>query len=109
MAKSRGRFKIRRGHRKPTISLAIVSGLAVPAVTAWGVHKQYGMGPVVDNGISNFVGSMTGYDINYKAFSLSRLKDGLLPVFLGAGVHKAASWFGINRMLAQAGIPFIRI
>ena|SRR4030043_1190895 len=42
-------------------------------------------------------------------FDFNILKDTYVPIFLGFGIHKAASMLGVNRMLAQAKIPILRI
>lgn len=51
----------------------------------------------------------TGFDPFTNSFKLSNLKQGLLPLLVGVGAHKVAGMVGINRMLAAAKIPLVRV
>jgi len=53
--------------------------------------------------------SYTGYSTVHKNFKWDRLSQGALPLAVGALVHKLAGRFGVNRALASAGIPVLRI
>lgn len=101
--------RIRKGfHKKPTISIAILAGLSAPAMQTYGATKSNGfMGN--NGGLATLSRVMTGVNPYTGVFSSNDLKYGLVPVVAGAMVHKLASWFGINKMIAQSGIPFIRI
>lgn len=51
----------------------------------------------------------TGYSLETGKWSWQNLKFGLFPIAGGLIVHKVASKLGVNRMLGQAGIPWIRV
>lgn len=94
-------------------------------------HKRAGMTlpvaalagfvPLASNGVRDFqqggldllgtglVWRLTGYNRLSGKFDASGLMTGLVPIILGVGAHKLASKFGINRALAQAGVPLLRI
>jgi hypothetical protein len=112
MAKTKARAKRRyfgkarkSFHKKPTISLAIAAGFAVPVTRAVNTYKYAGL----TNAVSHFTSMMVGFEPTTGLFNANNLKSGLLPVMTGAVIHKVASMMGINRMIAQSGIPFIRI
>lgn len=105
MAGSRRKKKTTKRRSGFTVPLGVVGGLA----------------PVVGRGISviqsngwakglQYVGSwFTGYDGTTGKWSAKNLLYGLVPLGAGLVVHKLASKLGFNRMLAQSGIPVIRI
>lgn len=98
----------RRVHHKAkfTIPAALLLG-AVPA----GLNLYRG---ARDGGLTQFTragAAMIGYDTNagrYVGWSLAST-SGAFPLLLGFGLHMAASKFGVNRMLARARVPIIRI
>ena len=92
-------------HSKPkmTIPLAIVAGL-VPAVV--GVWNRRSSGQAVSDYLQQ---SFTGITPGTGAFNLANLRGGLMPIIAGFGVHMVASKLGVNRAIARARIPFIRI
>lgn len=99
-------------HRKKqfTIPLAIVAGFASPLGRTYSHFQGYGlMGP--EGAIGEFSRIMIGVNPfdSQVAFQGWRLKYGLYPVLAGLLIHKVASMVGANRMLANAGIPLIRI
>jgi hypothetical protein len=52
----------------------------------------------------------TGYDFTDGSFDWGRMKWGLLPAVAGGIAHwLIGRKLGLNRMLASAGIPIIRI
>ena len=110
----------RGGKRKFTIPLAIVAGLAPGVID------------VVQNGMSNgvvyssknspnnamavflrdFTGIQTGETqqaYNTGSWNAWALKYGLYPALGGFAAHFIAQKVGLNRMLANAGVPLIRI
>lgn len=102
MAKYR---KAKQHHKKSfTLPLAVLAGFAPPLMRAADAWKA---GSWTD-GVKRLGMDMTGFDSTGK-FSVGNLQYGLLPVTVGIVVHKLASTFGINRALASAGIPFLRI
>ena len=93
-------------HRKPsfTLPLAVVAGFAIPVSHA--VTAQHSW----DSRIKQFTMDMTGYNAWAGKWSIANMKAGMLPVVLGFLVHKfVGGSLGINRMLAQARVPFIRL
>jgi len=109
IARRRTRTIIRRGGHKSksmTIPLALVGGF-VPMGTD--ILSAYKVG-----GISAALGHVslctTGYDPadgQWKPmFAVQKLYG---PLVLAALVHKVANKLGINRALASAGIPLVRI
>jgi len=111
MAKSRKRtvrryFKKAVHHaKKMTIPLAVVAGLAPGlAVTATTVKNSGWMAGTRIMGMT-----YTGFDYSTGQFSMNAMKTGLLPLAVGTIIHKVAGMLGINRAIAGAGIPIIRI
>jgi hypothetical protein len=108
-ARRRTRTIVRRvGHRakKMTIPLAIVGGFVPMGSDLVSAYKV--------GGIEAMLGHVslctTGYDPadgKWKPMFAAKYLYG--PVLLGAFVHKAANRLGINRMLASAGVPLLRI
>lgn len=112
MAK-RGRIKYRNRFvkravsraKKMTLPIAVIAGLAPGITTTVATVQNSGwqMG-------GRMLGLLyTGYDATSGKFSLSAMKGGLLPLAVGTMVHKAAGMIGINRAIAAAGIPVLRI
>lgn len=91
-------------HKKPgmTIPLAIVAGFAVPVA---GVFQLGGM--TLQDKVTTVGRWMTGFD--RAGFHPDALKNGLYPVLGGFAVHWFANKIGINRAMARARIPLIRI
>jgi len=108
MAKSK---KMVRRKKKTTLPLGVVLPMGVVGVSAF----QYATGAnsqpaVAAMRFGDYIGSgMTGYSIVANDWKAWRLKNALLPMGLGFGVHKLAQKLGVNRMLASAGVPLVRI
>jgi hypothetical protein len=95
-----------RGKKQFTLSLAVAAGLAMPAsrlINTWRTTHDIN---VVTRETGQF---FTGYDWTTGKWSAQSLNFGLMPVAAGVIVHKLAGMIGINRAMANAGIPFIRI
>jgi hypothetical protein len=54
------------------------------------------------------LGNVAGLN-NSGVFELSRLFDNMKPLIAGVAVHKIATMIGVNRVIAKAKIPLIRI
>lgn len=95
-----------RRSKSMTLPLAIVAPLGMYVVER-GQDLANGVEPslVGDRVVQHF----TGYSIKANNFDWPRLKQGLLPVTVGILVHKMAGRLGINRAIASAGIPYIRV
>lgn len=104
------RRKKNRGKRKFTIPLAVVAGVgagfAQPIATAMKGDYPAALGQVVHN-YTGFEGVEQG---NVK-FNPEHLKKGLLPLIVGVLIHKFVGGppLNVNRSLAAAGVPIIRI
>lgn len=99
--------KKKRRKRQFTVPLAPIAGLAA------GMH-----GPIVaamagdmDSALNQLSRNYAGYDINTKDFKIERLANGVVPLVIGVMVHKfvGGSPLNLNRTLAAAGVPFVRI
>lgn len=101
------RFISRVTHRakKMTFPLAVVAGL-VPGVAAT-VTTAQASGVMAAGRTASMI--YTGYDYTTGKWSVSNMKLGFMPLAVGVVVHKLAGMLGINRAIANTGIPFIRI
>ena len=121
MAKSRAvavRSRVRRiyvtGRRrvgKMTIPIAIVAGLIPTFMEGkryWDATYPASIGNKAANFGKGITAALTGYDVDSKSWSLGRAV-GVPPLLGGVVAHLVANKLGINRMLAKARIPFIRI
>ena len=102
MAKKRRR---RRGGM--TIPIAPIVGLAVGIMPA----VDYVMHGNWESAIEVLGARYTGYSMQQKNFNAMRLIDGIIPLVAGLLVHKfvGGAPLNLNRTLAKAGVPFIRI
>jgi len=114
IARRRRVFVKRAGRRakKTTVSLAVLAGFAPTAAYAYeGFKLNGGQGP--DGGIQEaahrITMRLTGYEWKGGYWDAGLLFKGLGPLILGALMHKGANKLGVNRMIANAGIPLIRI
>lgn len=102
--------KRHHGKAKMTIPLAVVAGFASPVGRTIGHFQSHGL-TGEEGAIAEFSRTMIG--LNPYATSMKfegwRLRYGLMPVVFGLGVHKLANLIGLNRMLARARIPLVRI
>jgi hypothetical protein len=88
--------------KKMTIPLAVVGGFLPTAVGVWNRRSS---GSQV---ASYLQAGFTGIGADGK-FAIGNLATGLGPVMAGFAVHKVASMLGVNRAMARANIPLIRI
>lgn len=97
-------------HRKKqgfTIPLAIVAGFAPAVIDVIDNVPNFGLpGSIMHTGAG-----LIGYDtVSKKYTGWNQAKAaGICPLIMGFVVHYAASKLGVNRMIARAGIPFVRI
>lgn len=106
-ARSRRRYfpKFHRTSHRTRFSLpvGIIAGFLPVATGVWNRRSSsQSMGDFLLSGFTGFTPS-TGQ------WNPANLKNGLLPVTAGFAAHMIASRLGINRALARAGIPIIRI
>ena len=108
MARNRGLQKYRGGHHKKqfTLPLAVIAGFAPLAVD---VGTQIKNGDWAQAG-KVLVHNTIGYDGFNHNWNLSGFSHGLFPIIAGILVHKfVGGRLGVNRMLANAGIPVVRL
>ena len=102
MAKSKRSRRSKRGFSLP---LAVIGGMAPLAVHA---VDDYRVGGITHVG-KGIAARTTGYMIDTGQWEPKWMMQGLVPILIGTGVHKLANRLGVNRAIAGAGIPFIRI
>ena len=105
MATKKKGFRRGRGF---TLPLAIVAGFLPMALDTFKYSKTT-TSDGWNQGVRYLVESTTGYDpqANYWSWSLMRP---MLPILAGLITHKLIGGkLGVNRMLGQARVPFIRI
>lgn len=90
--------------KKMTIPIAPLAGImAMPATSLVAsdlTSGQYGRIPASMATIAGF---------NNGVFSIDVLKNNMIPLLTGMLVHKGANILGVNRTLAAAKVPLIRI
>lgn len=94
-----------KGRRRPrmTIPMAVVGGFVPTAIGVWARRENpTEIGAFLQRG-------WTGVEPSTGKFNLANLRLGAVPVLAGFIVHILASKFGVNRAIARAGIPLIRI
>lgn len=92
-----------------TISLAILAGLAPTAAFAYEGFKGADGMSGIEGAAYHLTGRLTGYNWKTNQWYAGEMAKGWGPIILGAVVHKLANRVGINRMIASAGIPVIRL
>lgn len=97
----------RRSRTKLSIPMAVVAGLAVPLVEVVS-HIKYG--PTGENGYMDVAQRIfTGSSPAYPGFNQFWFKWSYYPMIAGFAAHWIASRVGLNRAIARAGLPLIRI
>ena len=101
------RRKRKRSARKFTIPLAPVIGLSVGMVRPVETLLAGNLGGAIHHASQAYL----GYDTVKRTFDPRSMASGLLPLAIGLLVHKfiGGAPLNANRMLAQAGVPVIRI
>jgi len=101
------RKKYSKGKKSFTIPLAVVGGFVPPVAGTVATFQATGDIQTAGNYMTRV---LTGYDIATNRFSLGNMKAGLLPIGLGILVHKyVGGIMGVNRALAAAGMPILRL
>jgi len=95
----------RRRNGGITIPVAVALGFAPLAVRGFSLVKQGGFA-----NLSKLSSSIIPYDNAARRVSFADLSYGLYPIIAGLMVHKfIGGGLGLNRMLAGAKIPWLRI
>lgn len=102
MAKKKKRTRRNSG---PQFPLAIVAGLVPGLATVTNAFQSGGFQEA-----SRQMGiAYLGYDSAIGRWSIDGMWQGSIPLVLGLVVHRLAGTLGINRQLASARVPFVRI
>jgi len=99
------RTKARRRKSGFTIPLAVIGGMVPTAVFAAEGLKVGGPLEAAKRASMR----LTGYNPWEKQWYFSEFAAGWGPILAGLIAHKLANKTGINRALASAGVPFVRI
>jgi len=91
-----------RSRAKFSIPISIVAGFMPVAVGVWNRRNS---GTEIGNYLQ---AGFTGIGTDGK-FNIANMRQGMMPVTAGFVAHMVASKLGINRAIARAGIPLIRI
>lgn len=97
--------KKRRRKAGTTISMSMAAGIIAGLYTP----GSYLLQGDARNSMRFLSRNYTGYDPMEGRFYVNDIKKGLVPLAVGAVVHKIAGKVGINRALGRAGLPFIRV
>lgn len=96
----------RRSKAGFTLPLAVVGGFAPLAIHAIDDYRVGGVAHV-GRGLSC---RLTGYRVDTGQWEWGWLMQGLVPIVAGVLAHKIIGGkLGVNRALAGAGVPFVRI
>ena len=98
----------RTHHKKKgmTLPLAAIAGFVPLVGVAHTSFKQGGVELLGNNMLSN----LTGYDAPTRTWAFSHMSKGLIPIVAGLLAHKfVGQKLGVNRMLANAGVPLLRL
>jgi hypothetical protein len=88
-----------------TIPLAVVGGImGAPGINMAITHASQGNFSAIPNDLKLLAGVSGG-----GSFSFPVLQQNLTPIIAGLLAHKIAGMAGVNRMIAKAKIPLIRI
>lgn len=88
-----------------TLPLAVLAGFAPLTLQTLSMYQSSGF----DGATQSLVAGTTGYSRWEGKWRAQYLMAGMGPIVLGILAHKVASRLGVNRALANAGVPVIRI
>lgn len=102
----RSKPKAHRRRSQMTIPVAAIMGFAPLAYDAYDGFKRGGLPGVMQHSVRD----LTGYDTGDGKWKAEFLMRGMGPILLGLVVHKfVGGRLGLNRTLAAAGVPLLRI
>lgn len=97
--------RAQRRATKMTVPLAVVGGFVPLGLNVYNGAKTGGV-----NGAGfELVRGLTGFNWQAGRMEWNALARGLGPILAGFAVHKVAGALGVNRALARAKVPFLRI
>jgi len=95
-----------RRSKKTTLPIGLLAGLAPGATRVLATFQASGPQVAANEALAIY----SGYDPTTQSFSMGNLSFGLMPLLIGWGLHKfVGGGLGINRALAQARVPLIRL
>lgn len=94
-----------------TLPLAVVAGFAPLAMDMWnvGYQRKDQPGGRIGGMLHMAALDLAAYNTDTKSFDSNHLGTGWGAITLGFLAHKVANLLGVNRALARAKVPFIRI
>ena len=97
-------------HKKAgiTIPVAALAGFAPLGFGLWNAGKRAMAGDTA-GATQEMVIRTTGYNTDDKEFHGDVFLQTYGPILAGILVHQLASKLGVNRALAKAGVPFLRV
>jgi hypothetical protein len=98
----------RRKASNMTLPIAAIAGFAPLAMGEIGAVKRALAGDTAGAAQQATIYA-TGYNLDTRRFHWPTFMMSYGPILAGFVVHKAATRFGLNRALAQAGVPIFRI
>lgn len=107
-----GKKRKKRAARKFTLPIAPIVGLLAGLAGPQGDSPiQYALDGDYESAIARLSKSYTGYDPNTGKWEPHLMTAGLVPLLIGGLVHKfvGGAPLNMNRMLASANVPVIRI
>ena len=103
------KMKRRHSKRKLTIPLAVVAGFIPMGMDIYNATKSTDKTDLLRVAVHDITGLNIG-DPAHPHFDMDGFKRGLFPIAAGFAIHKfIGGSLGLNRALASAHIPFIRI
>lgn len=91
--------------RRFTLPIAVVAGLMPGIANVFGGFQVGGLEGAAQTATVIY----TGLDPNTGQWNFNFMGRGTIPILIGVLVHRIASGLGINRAIARAGIPVVRI
>lgn len=89
-----------------TLPVAVIAGMAPIALHTMNGYKSGG----ISGALNDLSAYTTGYVPADNQWKAAHLIEGMGPVVAGILVHKyIGGKLGVNRMLANAGVPLVRI
>lgn len=108
MARRRRSYR-RAGSRRRrgfTLPIAAIAGFGPLLTNSWVQYKLGGLTGATNEATRN----LCGWDPVAREWKWDYMKRGTFPLILGLLAHRIIGGaFGVNRMLSQARVPFLRI
>ncbi|MDD1679403.1 MAG: hypothetical protein LUO93_09525 [Methanomicrobiales archaeon] len=96
------------GHRKFTLPVAPLAGLAAGMYEPVSNAMRGDFKAAIDWTLFNYLG-FGGFRTGVLSWHPEGLWRGAMPLIVGVAAHKLAGRLGINRAIAKAGVPILRV